>query len=141
MLSYVTNHKLCKNLRLETCFVLFIKFQFSRMQTLPTTQLLYSSRCLIYRIFEEIPADFAEKFKQLQTVINFTYQPTAARNYSHSRKEPSIDKKTMGNFSKFFSTVKPAISIQGSHVLSSYFSGSLEPKYSANEPILMGHLS
>ena len=40
-------------------------------------------------------------------------------------------------------TVKPAYvvtSIKGSPVLR-IFSGSLEPKYSANEPALRGHLS
>ena len=41
-------------------------------------------------------------------------------------------------------TVKPAYvvtSIKGSHVLSSHFFGSLEPKYSANEHVLRDHLS
>ena len=41
-------------------------------------------------------------------------------------------------------TVKPVLRghcIKGSPVLSSHFSGSLEPKYNANEPVLRGHLS
>ena len=44
----------------------------------------------------------------------------------------------------FIITVKPVLRghcIKGSPALSSHLLGSLEPKYSANEPVLRGHLS
>ena len=37
--------------------------------------------------------------------------------------------------------IQVVTSIKGSLVLSSHISGSLEPKYSANEPVSRGHLS
>ena len=41
----------------------------------------------------------------------------------------------------FGKTAHVVTSIMGSLVLSSHISGSIEPKYSANEPVLRGHLS